>query len=100
MDKLKLYLGDCLEVMKDIPNKSIDLILCDLPYGTTCNKWDNIIPFNRLWSEYERVIKDNGLLYCLVMGCLHLNLPYLILNCGDTISFGINKEVVTFLMLM
>ena len=60
MDKLKLYLGDCLEVMKDIPNKSIDLILCDLPYGTTRNKWDNIIPFNRLWGEYERVIKDNG----------------------------------------
>ena len=60
MDKLNLYLGDCLEVMKDIPDKSIDLILCDLPYGTTRNKWDNIIPFNRLWSEYERVIKDNG----------------------------------------
>jgi DNA modification methylase len=48
MDKLKLYLGDCLEVMKDIPDKSIDLILCDLPYGTTRNKWDNIIPFDRL----------------------------------------------------
>ena len=60
MDKLNLYLGDCLEVKMDIPNKSIDVILCDLPYGTTRNKWDNIIPFNRLWSEYERVIKDNG----------------------------------------
>lgn len=60
MDKLELYLGDCLEVMKDIPDKYVDLILCDLPYGTTRNKWDNIIPFDRLWGEYERVIKDNG----------------------------------------
>ena len=62
MDKLKLYLGDCLEVMKDIPDKCVNLILCDLPYGTTHNKWDNIIPFDELWDEYERVIKDNGVI--------------------------------------
>lgn len=55
-----LYLGDCLELMKDIPDKSIDMILCDLPYGTTACKWDNIIPFEPLWHEYERIIKDNG----------------------------------------
>jgi site-specific DNA-methyltransferase (adenine-specific) len=52
--------GDCLEVMKEIPDKSIDMILCDLPYGTTACKWDTIIPFAPLWEQYERVIKDNG----------------------------------------
>lgn len=52
--------GDCLEVMKDIPDKSVDMILCDLPYGTTACKWDGVIPFERLWEQYERIIKDNG----------------------------------------
>ncbi len=56
----KLYNGDCLEVMKDIPDKSIDMILCDLPYGTTKNKWDGIIPLDTLWKQYKRIIKDNG----------------------------------------
>ena len=56
----KLYLGDCLEIMERIPNKSIDMILCDLPYGTTRNKWDSIIPLDKLWSQYNRIIKDNG----------------------------------------
>jgi site-specific DNA-methyltransferase (adenine-specific) len=51
---------DCLEGMKKIPDKSIDMILCDLPYGTTACKWDAIIPFEPLWEQYERVIKDNG----------------------------------------
>lgn len=55
-----LIQGDCLEVMKGIPEKSIDLILCDLPYGTTKCKWDIIIPFKDLWEQYERIIKDNG----------------------------------------
>ena len=55
-----LYQGDCLEVMKIIPSKSIDMILCDLPYGVTRNKWDIIIPFKPLWEQYNRVIKDNG----------------------------------------
>ena len=57
---IKLYNGDCLEIMKDIPDKSIDMILADLPYGTTACKWDNVIPFEPLWEQYERVIKDNG----------------------------------------
>lgn len=57
---IDLRLGDCLEVMKEIPSKSIDVIICDLPYGTTACKWDTVIPFDKLWSEYERVIKDNG----------------------------------------
>ena len=55
-----LYQGDCLELMKDIPDKSIDMILCDLPYGTTACKWDNVIPFEPLWEQYNRIIKDNG----------------------------------------
>ena len=52
--------GDCLEVMKDIPDKSIDMILCDLPYGTTACRWDVVIPFEPLWEQYKRIIKDNG----------------------------------------
>lgn len=59
-DKIQLYNGDCLEIMNDIPNKSIDLILCDLPYGTTRCKWDSILPFDELWKHYNRIIKDNG----------------------------------------
>lgn len=58
--KLKLLQGDCLELMKDIPTGSVDMILCDLPYGTTKNKWDSVIPFDPLWEQYKRVIKDNG----------------------------------------
>ncbi|HOQ38736.1 MAG TPA: site-specific DNA-methyltransferase [Acetivibrio sp.] len=57
---IKLLHGDCLELMKDIPDKSIDMILCDLPYGTTACRWDSIIPFEQLWEQYNRVIKDNG----------------------------------------
>ena len=56
----KIHQGDCLELMKDIPNKSVDMILCDLPYGTTACKWDTIIPFDKLWKQYNRIIKDNG----------------------------------------
>ena len=56
----KVTQGDCLEVMKNIPDKSVDMILCDLPYGTTACKWDTLIPFNELWTLYERVIKDDG----------------------------------------
>lgn len=52
--------GDCLDAMKQIPDKSIDMILCDLPYGTTACKWDTIIPFEPLWEQYKRIIKDNG----------------------------------------
>ena len=56
----KVIQGDCLEVMKTIEDKSIDMILCDLPYGTTACKWDTIIPFEPLWEQYKRIIKDNG----------------------------------------
>lgn len=57
---IDLRQGDCLEVMKSIPDKSIDAIICDLPYGTTACKWDSVIPFEPLWAQYKRIIKDNG----------------------------------------
>ena len=60
LDDCQLMLGDCLERMKEISDGSIDMILCDLPYGTTQNKWDSIIPLSELWKQYERIIKDNG----------------------------------------
>jgi site-specific DNA-methyltransferase (adenine-specific) len=60
MDKIKLMQGDCLELMKGIPDGSVDMILCDLPYGTTACKWDSVIPFEPLWEQYKRIIKDNG----------------------------------------
>src|SRR5690606_38567422 len=56
----EIHEGDCLEVMRDIPDKSVDMILCDLPYGTTSCKWDAVIPYDPLWAQYERIIKDNG----------------------------------------
>jgi site-specific DNA-methyltransferase (adenine-specific) len=57
---MQLYNGDCLEVMKSIPNKSIDLILCDLPYGITKCKWDTPIDLFAMWNQYNRIIKDNA----------------------------------------
>ena len=56
----KVLQGDCLELMKDIPDGSVDMILADLPYGTTACKWDTIIPFEPLWEQYKRIIKPNG----------------------------------------
>lgn len=67
---MQLIKGDCLEVMKNIPDKSIDMILCDLPYGTTACKWDTIIPFEPLWEQYKRIIKDNGAI------CLFSSQPF------------------------
>ena len=57
---IKLIHGDCLNIMKTIEDSSVDMILCDLPYGTTACKWDSVIPFEPLWEQYERIIKDNG----------------------------------------
>ncbi len=56
----ELIHGDCLDLMPDIPDKSIDMILCDLPYGTTACKWDTVIPLEPLWGQYNRITKDNG----------------------------------------
>jgi DNA modification methylase len=57
---INLMQGDCLELMKDIPDGSIDFILCDLPYGTTACKWDSVIPFEPLWAQYKRIAKKNA----------------------------------------
>lgn len=56
----RLFEGDCLEYMKEIPDGSVDMILCDLPYGITQNKWDSYIPLDKLWEQYNRIIKTNG----------------------------------------
>ncbi len=56
----RIYNRDCLEGMKEIPDGSVDMVLCDLPYGSTSNKWDRIIPFEDLWAAYDRVCKDNA----------------------------------------
>ena len=77
----KIYNEDCLEGMKRIPDKSIDMILADLPYGTTQNKWDSIIPLGPLWEQYKRIIKDNGAIvltaqtpFDKVLGASNLNM--------------------------
>ena len=70
---IDLKCGDCLELMKDIPDESIDMILCDLPYEETGNNWDKIIDFKKLFNEYRRIIKDDG--------CIALN---------GTLKFGVN----------
>jgi len=81
MSEIKLILGDCLEIMKSIPDKSINMILCDLPYGTTACKWDTIIPFEPLWEQYKRIIKDNGAIvltsqtpFDKILGCSNLEM--------------------------
>lgn len=58
----RIFEDDCLNILPQIPDKSIDMILCDLPYGTTQNKWDSVIPLNILWKEYNRIIKDSGVI--------------------------------------
>lgn len=67
-----VYNEDCLEGMKRIPDKSIDMILCDLPYGTTNCEWDTIIPLEPLWEQYKRIIKDHGAIL------LFAQIPFLI----------------------
>lgn len=58
----RIHEGNCLDILPEFPDKSIDLILCDLPYGTTQNKWDSVIPLDQLWKEYNRIIKDRGVI--------------------------------------
>ena len=74
MSNIQLFNSDCLEVMKQIPNESIDMICCDLPYGTTQNKDDIIIPFEPLWNEYERIIKENGCIALFAQGLFYVDL--------------------------
>lgn len=56
----EFWLGDCLELLSDVPDGSVDMVLCDLPYGTTQNKWDSVLPFEQLWEHYWRVCKPNA----------------------------------------
>jgi len=76
---VNLHLGDCLEVMKQIPDKSVDAIICDLPYGTTQNKWDSVIPLDLLWDQYKRICKGAIVLtaqspFDKVLGCSNLKM--------------------------
>ena len=81
MDYDYIEQGDCLELMKRIPDGSIDMILCDLPYGTTACKWDTVIPFEPLWEQYNRIIKDDGCIalfaqcpFDKVLGCSNIDM--------------------------
>lgn len=60
MCEITLYNDDCLLAMRHIPDKSVDMVLCDLPYGTTACRWDVVIPFDKLWEQYHRIVKDGG----------------------------------------
>jgi DNA modification methylase len=60
LENITLAQGDCLELMKDIADHSVDMVLCDLPYGMTYCKWDNIIPLDKLWDQYKRIVKPKG----------------------------------------
>ena len=73
----ELHFGDCLNVMQTIPDESIDMILCDLPYGTTHNKWDIVIPLDKLWEQYTRIIKEHG---CIALFCDGLFMANLMLS--------------------
>ena len=80
-EKVNLLHGDCLELMKEIPDNSIDMILCDLPYGTTQNKWDSVINLEELWEQYNRIIKDNGAILLFaqtpfdkILGCSNIQM--------------------------
>jgi DNA modification methylase len=71
---IDLMQGDCLERMKEIPDSSVDMILCDLPYGVTKNKLDVQIPFDELWKQYERIIKDGRAIVLFGQGLFYVDL--------------------------
>lgn len=71
---MNLQKGDCIELLGGVKDESIDMILCDLPYGTTRCKWDEIIPFDQLWKQYKRVIKENGAIVLFGDGIFTANL--------------------------
>lgn len=64
----QVFEADCLDLLPHIPDKSVDMVLCDLPYGTTQNKWDSIIDLEKLWKEYKRIIKDKGVIVLTSQG--------------------------------
>lgn len=71
---INLKLGDCLEIMNEIPDKFVDMILCDLPYGVTQNKKDIALPFDKLWQQYSRIVKDNGCIALFGQGSFYVDL--------------------------
>ena len=82
----RLFEGDCLKVLPEIPSESVDMILCDLPYGTTRNGWDSLIPLEPLWDEYLRVIKDRGAIVLTAQG---LFTAKLIMSCEAHFKYKI-----------
>lgn len=86
MEKNKIICGDSIKEMKNIRDKSIDMILCDLPYGTTRNKWDSVIPLDKLWEQYERIIKDNG---AIVLTAVQIFASQLIMSRQDLFKYDL-----------
>jgi site-specific DNA-methyltransferase (adenine-specific) len=82
----KIIKGDCLKLMKKIPDKSVDMILCDLPYGTTKNKWDSIIDLDELWEQYERIIKNNG---AIVLTAVQIFASMLVMSRPDLFKYDL-----------
>lgn len=82
----QLIEGDCLNVLPEIPDKSVDFILCDLPYGTTQNRWDSVIPLDQLWDQYLRVIKDTG---AIVLSSQGIFTAKLALSCEEYFKYKI-----------
>lgn len=87
--------GDCLEVMKSIPGESIDMILCDLPYGTTQNKWDSIIDLDLLFAQYMRIIKPHGAIVLTSSGLFTAKLMLHAPRYINTSLFGLNQKQPT-----
>ena len=77
----QLFHGDCFEIMNTIPNKSVDMVLCDLPYGMTKNRWDIVLPFEDLWEQYNRIVKENGAV--LLFGCNPFTAQLICSNLND-----------------
>lgn len=77
--------GDCLELMQNLPNGSVDMVLCDLPYGTTQNKWDTVIPFGALWQQYRRVCKGNA---AIVLTASQPFTSALVMSCADAFRYA------------
>ena len=85
----RVFQGDCIEVMKKLPDESVDLILCDLPYGTTINKWDFQIPLDKLWEQYLRIIKKNGVIALTSQGIFTARL---IISCEKYFKYKVVWE--------
>lgn len=85
----RVFQGDCIEVMKKLPDESVDLILCDLPYGTTINKWDFQIPLEKLWEQYLRIIKKNGVIALTSQGIFTARL---IISCEKYFKYKVVWE--------